>query len=63
MTRNSWSYPELGDRAVEPRGLYGPRVAELRNQAPTHTGAPPAQVPHSSAQTRHQAPKTAGNNS
>ena len=37
-----------------------PRVAVLRNQAPHHTGAPPAPGPSSSARTRRQAPKTSG---
>ena len=50
----------MPDRAVEPRWLYGPRVAALRNQATHHTGAPPAPGPHSSARTRRQAPKTSG---
>jgi hypothetical protein len=47
----------MPDRAVEPRGLYGPRVAALKNQATHPTGAPPAPVPHSSARTRRQAPE------
>ena len=38
------------DRAVEPRRLYGTRVAALRNQATHPTGAPPVPVPHSSHQ-------------
>ena len=31
----------MPERAVEPRRLYGPRVAALRNQATRHTGAAP----------------------
>ena len=55
---NSKDSPYLWE--PEPRRLYGPRVAALRNQAPHHTGAPPASGPHSSARTRRQAPKISG---